>query len=65
MIETEDEQLPYCQKCSILLASQGFKLVKLNGFEEQADPLDMLENNARKRQIQAFLDKLDGTNQKL
>ena len=34
MISTEDEQLPYCQKCSILLASQGFKLTKLNGIDE-------------------------------
>ena len=62
-METEDEQLPYCQKCSILLASQGFKLVKLQAEEE--NPLDQLENNPRRRQIQDFLDKLDGTNQKL
>jgi hypothetical protein len=39
---SEDESLYYCEKCAILLASQGFTVMKMNGNESS------LELNPRK-----------------
>lgn len=29
MVLSDDENLPYCEKCAILLASQGFKVMRM------------------------------------
>jgi hypothetical protein len=47
--------LYYCEKCAILLASQGFSVVKLNTGES-------MEINPRKEEIDSFLGELDNVN---
>jgi hypothetical protein len=34
---SEDESLYYCEKCAILLASQGFTVMKMNGNESSVE----------------------------
>jgi hypothetical protein len=46
IVDSDDETLPYCEKCAILLASQGFKVVRMEsepiGEGEDNNPLDLL-----------------------
>lgn len=62
-VYSDDETLMYCEKCAILLASQGFKVVKIDA-EGQAqhpvgDGLEVLDNHPRKIEISRFLSDLD------
>ena len=50
---SEEETLYYCEKCAILLASQGFTVVKLNTGES-------MEINPRKEEVDGFLGELEG-----
>lgn len=62
IVYSDDETLPYCEKCAILLASQGFKVTKLemDAAEPQCDadvenPLDQLNNHPRKHEVGKFV----------
>lgn len=46
---SEEESLYYCEKCAILLASQGFTVMKLNSTEGSID------FNPRKEEVDSFL----------
>ena len=46
IVVSDDERMPYCEKCSILLASQGFKLVKIERPED--NPLENMDEGPRK-----------------
>jgi hypothetical protein len=37
-VESDEETLFYCEKCAILLASQGFKVAKMNESGGQEHP---------------------------
>lgn len=52
---SEEESLYYCEKCAILLASQGFTVMKLNGTESS------IEVNPRKEEVDTFLNDLETT----
>jgi hypothetical protein len=56
----------YCEKCAILLASQGFKVVKIEEAgmvmgqqQQQQEGLDVLDNHPRRVEISRFLSDLD------
>jgi hypothetical protein len=51
---SEEESLYYCEKCAILLASQGFTVMKLGGS-------DSVEINPRKEEVDGFLADLEST----
>lgn len=50
IVESDEESLFYCEKCAILLASQGFKVCKLG---------ESVSDNPRKREVDDFLGELD------
>lgn len=52
---SEEESLYYCEKCAILLASQGFTVMKLNAGEAS------VEVNPRKEEVDNFLADLEST----
>jgi hypothetical protein len=63
IVYSDDETLPYCEKCAILLASQGFKVARMEvepiGEGEGDNPLDLLENHPRKTEITKFISELE------
>jgi len=52
LINSEEETLYYCEKCAILLASQGFTVLKIQ-------TTDSIEINPRKEEVDSFLAELD------
>lgn len=76
-ISIDDEDMLYCDKCAISLASQGFKVVKFDdtanssmvgaGQYPSASGVSLLEDHAhpRKQEISAFLAELEGIMQML
>ena len=51
---SEEESLYYCEKCAILLASQGFTVMRLNEGSSVAV-------NPRKEEVDSFLNELETT----
>jgi hypothetical protein len=52
---SEEESLYYCEKCAILLASQGFTVMRLN------ENSSSIELNPRKEEVNSFLGDLENT----
>jgi hypothetical protein len=50
---SDGDTLYYCEKCAILLASQGFSVARINSTA------DSFEANPRKEEVEGFLNELE------
>ena len=56
-----DEEISYCEKCSIMLASQGFNVVKLNRnvIQSRSVLMGQMFKNDRQKDVDKFIKDLN------